>query len=162
VKFAPKRSAPKWTSNKMGTAKKGHNKTSRSKVVASKRRASKSMAVSLHSCTAVDSGVAHPPPLEITLNHQALTFYEWALHFPSRRQFPPTTASLLSSTAQIKEETLLDIFQLLHQRLAALFCSILLNPRILSLIIYLQAATSTLWLHPCSPHKPQISLFCLL
>jgi len=31
-------------------------------------------------------------PLEITLNHQALAFYEWALRLPADN-FPPTTSS---------------------------------------------------------------------
>jgi len=48
-----------------------------------------------------------PSPLDTTLNHQALAFYERALRSPSCRQFPPTTVSLSPSTTQIEEETLL-------------------------------------------------------
>jgi len=36
----------------------------------------------LHSCSTVASRIAHPP-LEITLNHEALAFYVWALRLPA-------------------------------------------------------------------------------
>jgi len=50
--------------------------------------------------------------LEITLNHQVLAFYERALRLPADN-FPPTTACLLPSETQIKEEILLAILLLI-------------------------------------------------
>jgi len=83
-------------------------------VLSQKRLQSNIWMSRLHSSPAVATRIAHPPPpLIITLNHQALAFYKRALRLSADNFFLQQLASRpVQPRTQIKENTLLAILLL--------------------------------------------------